>query len=99
VGRPGPRELAVGTDDARRYLVGVAPLGAPLGRLGKFRSRLAVAVDDPLRQQIANIRVRTRPVNAKQIVEAEILADDDDQMLYRGRRLRSRRGGQGQKHH
>jgi hypothetical protein len=77
----------------------VSRTSAPLSRLGKFRSRLSVAVDDPLRQQIANIRVRTRLVNAKQIVEANILADDDDQMLDRGRRLRSCRGGQGQKHH
>jgi len=48
IGRAGPRQLAIGPDNLRRYLVGVAHLGATLSRVGEFRSWVAVAVDNAL---------------------------------------------------
>jgi hypothetical protein len=98
VGGSRPRQLAISADDRRRYLVGVMHLGAALCRFCKLRPRAAVTIDDTLRQQIAYCGARFRPVGAEKVVEADVLSDDDDQVLNRRRcfwrRLRCRRGAQ-----
>src|ERR1700737_829795 len=56
-----------------------------LCRFCKLRSRAAVTIDDTLGQQIVYFGARFRPVGAEKVVEADVLSNDDDQVLDRRR--------------
>ena len=100
VSRPRPGQFAICADNARGDLVIPVHLGAVLRCQCEIRPRIAVTIDDPLRQQIVHLASRSGLICAEQIVEAEVLSDDDDQVLDRcGRRgSGGARSAQGQQH-
>src|SRR5262249_48299093 len=56
--------------------------------LGEVRARRAVGLDDALRQQVQRLLVPAgRHVGGEDMIEAAVLADDDDDVLDRARRL------------
>jgi hypothetical protein len=55
-------------------------------RAGEVRSRRAIGFDDSLREQIAHPLLGvTRNIGREQVIEAAVLADDDDDVLDRAR--------------
>jgi len=96
------RQHPVGSDDTRRHLICFTHLGAALRRFGEIRPGAAVAVDDPCGEQVVHDGAGPWLITAKQIVKAEVLADDDDQVLDRGgcsgRRLGAGNGAEQRQH-
>jgi hypothetical protein len=78
--------------------VEIANRGFALRGVGKMRSGTAVLVDDPAREKVADRLPGRGFVGAEKIIEAQVLADDDDQVFdrrYRGARRDGRRNGLG----
>jgi hypothetical protein len=67
----------------RRYRITIANTGLALRGFGETRPRTAVLVDDSAREQVADRLARGGLVGREQVIEAQVLSDDDDQMLDR----------------
>jgi hypothetical protein len=88
-GRPGGvglRQRGVSAGRSRLDVVAHLVATDQLLCLIEMRTRSAVGIDDVFAQEIVDLLAGLRHVGAEQIIEGVIFADDDDDMLDRGRR-------------
>ena len=75
---------------SRKASVDRSVAGVLLG-LVEIRPRAAIALNDALAQQVPDLLARGRHVGGKDVIEAAILADDDDEVFDRRAGLAARR--------